>query len=261
MEDRTKRLLSTAIITRNEEERLPDCLRSLHFADDVVVVDSGSVDSTIQIASFFGARVFLQEWRGFSGQKQFAVDQCRHDWVLILDADERVPEETAMVIQREMARKAKMVSAFSFKRKSYLYGRWIKHCGWWPDRIVRLVNRNEGLFDGRTVHEKWLPHGKVKKLDACIEHMSFRNCSELVAKMESYSNLSAEELFRKGIRVNAMTPVFHGLWMFIKTYFMQLGILDGFEGILISTMNAGGSFLKYSKLREMRLACNKREEE
>jgi (heptosyl)LPS beta-1,4-glucosyltransferase len=249
--------LSVAIITKNEEERLPDCLRSIAFADDVVVVDCRSVDNTVQIASSLGARVFVERWRGFAGQKQFAVDQCRHDWVLILDSDERIPEETAKVIQREMARTARMVSAYSFKRKNYLHGRWIKRCGWWPDRIVRLVNKNEGRFSERAVHERWLPDGKVKGLDACIEHVSFRNCSELVAKMESYSNLSAEELFQKGTRVNVMTPVFHGLWMFVMTYFFQLGILEGFEGFLISTMNAGGSFLKYVKLREMRLSYNK----
>ncbi len=249
-EDHIKMPLSVAIIARNEEERLPDCLRSVRFADDVVVVDSGSVDNTVKIAKSFGARVFVREWMGFSGQKQFAVDQCRHDWVLILDSDERIPEGTAKVVQREIAGTDRMVSAYSFKRKNYLHGRWIKRCGWWPDRVVRLVNKNEGRFSGRAVHERWLPDGKVKGLDACIEHVSFRNCSELVAKMESYSNLSAEELFQKGTRVNAMTPVLHGLWMFVMTYFFQLGILERFEGFLISIMNAGGSFLKYVNLRE-----------
>jgi glycosyltransferase involved in cell wall biosynthesis len=259
-EDRTKMPLSVAIIARNEEERLPDCLRSVRFADDVVVVDSGSVDNTVQIAKSFGARVFVREWMGFSGQKQFAVDQCRHDWVLILDADERVPEETAILIQREVAAEAQVASAFSIKRKNLLYGRWIEHCGWWPDRIVRLVNKNDGRFDGRAVHEKWLSRGNVGKLDVFIEHRSFRNCSELVDKMENYSSLAAEELFKKGQRANATTPVFHGVWMFIKTYFLEMGLLDGFEGFLISCMNAGGSFLKYAKLREKGLAGNKRGE-
>ena len=247
----TKNLLSVAIITKNEEERLPDCLGSVAFADDVLVVDSESTDKTVEIAKSFGARVLIEPWRGYSGQKQFAVDQCYYNWVLILDADERVPAETAMVIKQEIARKDPGISACSLRRKNYLHGRWIKHCGWWPDRIVRLVNRKMGGFDGRFVHESWITNGKVKELDAFLEHTSFRNYSDLVAKMENYSNLASKELFEKGSMVNALTPVSHGLWMFIKTYFLEQGLLEGFDGLVIAIMNAEGSFMKYAKLKEM----------
>ncbi|MBW1799737.1 MAG: glycosyltransferase family 2 protein [Deltaproteobacteria bacterium] len=243
--------LSIAIITKNEEDRLPDCLKSVAFADDILVVDSGSEDRTVQVARSSGARVLSESWRGYSGQKQFAVDQCRHDWVLILDADERVPEETALEIREVMRHKEGTFDAFSFRRKNYLHGRWIRHCGWWPDRIVRLVNRRRGRFDGRPVHEKWVPEGNVMALDAVIEHISFRKFSDLVSKMETYSNLSALELSGGKPRVNAWTPLSHGIWMFLKTYFFELGLLDGFDGMVISVMNAGGSFLKYAKLREM----------
>ncbi|MBW1767533.1 MAG: glycosyltransferase family 2 protein [Deltaproteobacteria bacterium] len=246
----SQKMLSIAIITKNEETRLPDCLKSVSFSDEVLVVDSGSSDKTVEVAKSFGARVLIEEWRGFSGQKQFAVDQCRHDWVLILDADERIPEESAITIRQEMARNDPEISAYSFRRKNYLHGRWIKHCGWWPDRILRLVHRKKGGFNGRPVHETWIAAGKEKALDAFIEHISFRNYSELVAKMENYSNLASKELFEKNAQVNVITPILHGLWMFIKTYFLELGVLDRFDGLLISTMNAGGSFLKYAKLRE-----------
>jgi glycosyltransferase involved in cell wall biosynthesis len=247
-------MLSIAILTKNEEARLSDCLKSVSFSDEVLVVDSGSSDKTVEVAKSFGARVLIEEWRGFSGQKQFAVDQCRHDWVLILDADERIPEGSALTIRQEIAKNDPEISAYSFRRKNYLHGRWIKHCGWWPDRIVRLVHRKKGGFDGRPVHETWIADGKVKTLDAIIEHVSFRNYSELVAKMENYSNLTSKELFERNKQVNFLTPVFHGLWMFIKTYFLELGVIDGFDGLLISTMNAGGSFLKYAKLRERNMA-------
>jgi len=247
-------MLSIAIITKNEEARLSDCLKSVSFSDEVLVVDSGSSDKTVEVAKFFGARVLIEEWRGFSGQKQFAVDQCRHDWVLILDADERIPEGSALTIRQEIAKNDPKISAYSFRRKNYLHGRWIKHCGWWPDRIVRLVHRKKGGFDGRPVHETWIADGKVKTLDAIIEHVSFRNYSELVAKMENYSNLASKELFERNKQVNFLTPIFRGLWMFIKTYFLELGVIDGFDGLLISTMNAGGSFLKYAKLRERNMA-------
>jgi (heptosyl)LPS beta-1,4-glucosyltransferase len=256
-EAQEKTPLSVAIITKNEEERLPDCLKSVTFADEVLVVDSGSTDGTVALAKSLGAKVLIEEWRGYSGQKQFAVDQCLHDWVLILDADERIPQQTAQSITQALARNDSTISAYGFRRKNYLHGRWIKHCGWWPDRIVRLVNRRAGEFDGRPVHEKWVTQGTVKGLEAVIEHISFRNYSELLAKMENYSNLASKELFEKAVNVNALTPIFHGLWMFLRTYLLELGVLDGFDGFVISTTNAGGSFLKYAKAREMRVTNRK----
>ena len=245
-------MLSVAIITKDEAERLPDCLRSLAFSDEIVVVDCGSTDDTAEIAKSYGAQVLVEEWRGYAAQKQFAVDRCRHEWVLIIDADERVPEATATCIERELSLNDLDTAAYSFKRKNYLHGRWIRHCGWWPDRIVRLVRRTRGAFDGRPVHERWIAEGRVQDLDACIEHVSFRSYSDLVAKMETYSNLAAGELFQRDEAVNALTPVLHGAWMFLKTFLLELGFLEGFDGFTISIMNAGGSFFKYAKLREMK---------
>jgi glycosyltransferase involved in cell wall biosynthesis len=252
-ENASKIPLSVAIITKDEEERLPVCLKSVAFADQILVVDSGSRDKTVELARSFGATVLVEEWRGFSRQKQFAVDQCAHEWVLILDADERIPAATATAIAHELSNRDPMISAFSFRRKNYFHGRWIKYCGWWPDRIVRLVNRRNGGFDGRHVHESWLVKGKVKDLDAHIEHISFRNYSDLTAKMENYSNLAALEMFEKDIYASPFTPMLHGLWMFIRTFLLELGCLQGFDGFVISVMNAGGSFMKYAKLREMRV--------
>ncbi len=246
--------LSIAIITRDEETRLPDCLKSAAFADEVLVVDSGSMDRTVEVAESQGARVIIEPWKGYSGQKQFAVEQCCHDWVLILDADERIPPETAKEIGHVLTAVNSHFTAYSFRRKNYLHGKWIKHCGWWPDRIARLVNRNQGAFDGRYVHESWMTTGDVKALDAEIEHISFGSYSDLVAKMETYSNLAARELYEKNAAVGVITPISHAFWMFLKTYLLELGILDGFDGFIISTMNAGGSFLKYAKLREMQQA-------
>ncbi|MBW1721716.1 MAG: glycosyltransferase family 2 protein [Deltaproteobacteria bacterium] len=253
MDERNLRnLLSVAIITLNEEERLPGCLASLSFADEVLVVDSGSTDRTREIAQSFGARVFVEPWMGFSMQKQMAVDRCSHDWVLILDADERVPEATAKTIRRVISRPDQgEVAAFSLKRKNLLHDKWIRHCGWWPDPVVRLVDRRKGEFDGRAVHERWITRGRVEHLDVHIEHLSFRNYSELVAKMERYSNIAANELFERGRRVHAFTPLFHGSWMFLRTYLLERGFLDGFDGFVISLMNAGGSFFKYAKLHEL----------
>ncbi|PKN28924.1 MAG: LPS biosynthesis protein [Deltaproteobacteria bacterium HGW-Deltaproteobacteria-21] len=242
--------LSVAIVSKNEEERLPGCLDSVGFADEVVVVDSESSDHTVDVARNFGARVLIEKWRGYSGQKQYAVDCCRNPWVLILDADERIPLETAEIIMKALAGADPSISAFSFRRKNLLHGRWVKRCGWWPDRVLRLVDRRRGRFDGRPVHEQWVTDGKIDRLNGCIEHISFRNYSELVDKMERYSCLASEELFLRNVKASGFTPVSHGLWMFFRTYVLELGLLEGFDGLVISLMNAGGSFLKYAKLRE-----------
>lgn len=240
-----------AVITKDEEERLPACLKGVAFADEILVVDSGSTDRTLEAAEKGGARVLIEPWRGFSGQKQYAVDQCKNDWVLILDADERIPEETAEAIRRVLMDNDPSAAAYSFKRKNFLHGRWIRHCGWWPDPVVRLVDRTRGGFDGRPVHERWLTEGPVKTLDACIEHLSFRNYSELIEKMQAYSNLGSESLLSQKAHTSAFVSISHGLWMFMRTYFLERGFLDGFDGFVISIMNAGGSFLKYAKLREL----------
>ena len=214
-----KNFFSVAIITKNEEERIANCIKSVAFADEILVVDSMSTDSTVDIAKSLGARVIIEPWRGYSAQKQFAVDNCKYDWVLIIDADERVPSETADVIKNELKKNDKEIVAFQFKRKNYLHGRWIKHCGWYPNKIIRLVNRKKGKFDGEIVHEKWMVNGKIKMLESDILHNSFRNYSEMIAKMENYSSLAAKSLFKNERRSNVFSPIFHGMWMFIKTYF------------------------------------------
>lgn len=242
--------LSIAIVAKNEEERLPGCLDSVGFADEVVVVDSESSDHTVDVARDFGATVLVEKWRGYSAQKQYAVDCCRNAWVLILDADERIPVETAQIITGALAGATPSVTAFSFPRKNLLHGRWVKHCGWWPDRVLRLVDKRKGRFDGRPVHEQWITSGKIASLEGFIEHISFRNYSELVDKMERYSSLASEDLYSRGVKAGSLTAASHGVWMFFRTYFLELGMLEGFDGLVIAVTNAGGSFLKYAKLRE-----------
>jgi glycosyltransferase involved in cell wall biosynthesis len=244
-------MLSVAIITKNEEERLPDCLKSVHFADEIVVIDSESTDRTVEIAKSLGARVIIEPWKGYALQKQSAVDQCLFDWVLILDADERIPTATSEIILNTLGSQVEKIDAFGFRRKNFLHGKWIKHCGWYPEYIIRLVNRKRGSFIDRSVHERWITEGTVKRLDADIEHISFRNYSEMITKMQNYSTLAAKELFNNKKTSNSFSPFIHGTWMFFRTYILELGFLDGFDGLMISNMNAGGSFLKYAKLKEL----------
>ncbi|MDA8084292.1 MAG: glycosyltransferase family 2 protein [Nitrospiraceae bacterium] len=242
--------LSVAIITRNEEKMLTDCLESVMFADDIVVVDSGSTDRTVQIAEQFNCRVYSEEWKGFGPQKTSAVEKCRHDWVLILDADERIPEETREAIIKAIGGNAP-ADAYSLPRKAYFNGRWIKHCGWWPDEIVRLFRRGKGSVSARAVHEYVEVKGVTMRLSGPIIHYPMRNISAVIEKINTYSSLGAEELFRAGRNSSGLDAFLHGFGSFTKSYFLKLGVLDGKEGFFISLTGAVTTFYKYAKLQEL----------
>lgn len=240
--------LSVAIITKNEEKNLPDCLKSVSFADDIVVVDSGSTDRTVEIAKEFGCRVFVEGWKGYGLQKNSAVEKCRHTWVLLLDADEIVPDEAKESIIGVLEKPS--ADAYSLKRKNYFHGRWIKHSGNWPDRNIRLVNKTKGSFRS-VIHEKWVTDGRLQDLDAFILHYSFSSYSDLIKTLNKYSTITAGELFSSGKRANPLSPLYHGIGMFLKIYLLERGFFGGMDGLVISLTKAGGSFFKYAKLLEL----------
>ena len=240
--------LSVAVITKNEEKRLPDCLRSVSFADDIVVVDSGSSDRTVEIAKEFGCMVYIEDWKGYGPQKNSALKKCGNDWVLLLDADERVPAETAALITDIL--KAPSADAYTFKRKHYLHGHWLKHSGYWPDRQIRLVNRKMGFFQA-AIHEKWTTEGRIEDLNAHIDHYAFSGYHDMLNTLNEYSTVIAKELYQSGRRANALSPLLHGIGMFFKIYFIERGFLDGMDGFVTALTKAGGSFFKYAKLLEL----------
>ena len=241
--------LSVAVITKNEEERLPDCLKSISFADDIIVVDDGSIDRTVEIAREFGCRVFIEDWKGYGLQKNSAVEKCKHEWVLVIDADERIPEETARKI-KQIISDPKSADAYSFPRRNYFHGRWIRYCGWWPDRIIRLMRKNKGCFQAIT-HAGWKTNGILEKVNVPIDHYSFTGYSDMLETLNDYSTFHAIELFTSGIRANPLSPIYHGIGMFFKIYVLERGFLDGFDGLVIALTKAGGSFFKYAKLLEL----------
>jgi glycosyltransferase involved in cell wall biosynthesis len=244
--------VSIAIIAKDEADRIGACLGTLSFADEIiVVVDDRSADDTLAIARSRGCRVFSRRWSGFAAQKQAAVDLAQNDWVLILDADEHVPEKTARAIVDLLCDPDPDVAAYSILRKNFFHGRWIRRCGWWPDRVVRLVNKTKGRFSDHCVHEHWMVDGPVTHLRATIDHHSFRNYSDLISKLQNYSTLAAQQLKKEGRRARWWTPPVHGLWTFIRTYLLTLGFMEGLDGLVISLLNAGGSFFKYAKLIEL----------
>lgn len=240
--------LSVAVIAKDEEKNLPGCLDGVSFADDIVLVDSGSKDRTVRIAEDFGCRVFVEEWKGYGPQKNSALAKCRHPWVLILDADERLPQATRDEIVQKLGRPD--ADAFSVKRKNFLHGKWLKHSGYWPDRQVRLVNRHKGSFQ-KAIHEKWVTSGPVRDLGGHIEHYAFDGYSDMLKTLNDYSTIIALDLYSSGKKANILSPLWHGAGMFLKIYLLKRGFLDGMDGLVTALLKAGGSFFKYAKLLEL----------
>ena len=243
--------LSVAIITMNEEENLRSCLQSIAFARQIVMVDSGSTDATLQIAAEFGCEIYNESWLGFGPQKQLAIDKCREPWILVIDADERIPRETAEVIKAVITNSSIKESGFSFPRKNYFQGRWIKHAGWWPDRIIRLFRKESGRMTEAAVHEAVEIDGLVGVLDVPIEHFTESRLSNILIKIDKYSTLGAEEAFKEGKRSSTGSAFLRAFFTFFQGYFLRGGFLDGMPGLTLAVTDSVNKFFKYAKLSEL----------
>jgi glycosyltransferase involved in cell wall biosynthesis len=252
--------LSVAIITKNEAANLPGCLESVRFAEQVVVVDSGSADGTLDIARRFGRDVFVEPWRGFGSQKQYAIDKCSHPWVLLLDADERVPPATESVIREIVASAPGAIAGYSFPRKNYFQGRWIRHL-WGGDRVVRLFQKNCGRMTASRVHEAVEVDGPVKALQVPLEHHTESSLSKLLIKIDLYSTLGAQDAFEQGRKASVWLAAFLALFVFTQSYFLKLGFLDGRQGLVLSVIDSVNKFFKYAKLSELNRQKDGSEEE
>jgi glycosyltransferase involved in cell wall biosynthesis len=244
--------LSLAIICLNEAANIERCIRSVPFADEVVVVDSGSRDGTPEIARGLGARVFHEEWRGYREQKKFATDRCAHDWVLSLDADEALSVEAQAEVKALLESPGlETADGFEFPRLSFNLGRWIRHGGWYPDRQLRLYHRHRAEWrGGGHVHER-IAAERVARLKHPILHWPFPTHAEQVATNNRYSGLGAKELFDRGARFSLPKLFFKPVSKFIETYFLKRGFLDGLPGFIISVGAAYSVFLKFVKLWEL----------
>lgn len=247
----TKIPLSVAIITKNEEKNIRACLESVVFADQIVVVDSGSTDATLTIAAEFDCDIYREGWRGFGRQKQMAIDRCQKPWVLVLDADERIPSETAQLIKEIVLSSDSKTAGFAFPRKNYFQGRWIKHAGWWPDRVLRLFRRDAGRMTDAAVHEAVEVRGAVKNLDAVIEHYTESGLDKILQKIDRYSTLGAQEAFASGRKATPYAAFFRAALTFLQDYFFRLGILDGRQGLTLAVTDSINKFFKYTKLSEL----------
>lgn len=243
--------LSVAIITKNEEANIRACLESVAFAGQIVVVDSGSTDATLAIAAEFGCDIYREGWLGFGRQKQIAIDRCVKPWVLLLDADERIPPETAELIKDIVISSDVKTAGFAFPRKNYFQGRWIRHAGWWPDRVLRLFRRDAGRMTGAAVHEAVEVRGAMKNLDAVIEHYTESGLDKILQKIDRYSTLGAQEAFAAGKRSSPASAFFRAALTFLQDYFLRLGILDGRQGLTLAVTDSVNKFFKYAKLIEL----------
>lgn len=249
--------LSVAIITQNEEYRLPDCLGSVAFAAEIVVVDSGSTDRTVEIAKGFGALVYHEPWQGFGRQKQSAIDHCSQPWILVLDADERVTVELEEEIKSAIASSPPFFS-YSMPRQNFFCGRWLRHAGWWPDRVVRLFRKGSARMSDRLVHEALVVDGQVAELCGPLQHHSNRDLSQTLEKINLYSAAGAEELHKRGVSASLFAAVTHMAWAFVKGYIFRLGMLDGGPGLVQAMTDGVNTLFKYLKLWEMGQAPTQR---
>jgi len=241
--------LSVVLITQNAAAQLPDCLASVAFADEVVVVDSGSTDGTAEVAARYGARVVAKEWLGYGRQKQFAVEQAAHEWVLCLDADERVSPELAASLVRAL--EAPVAPVYRMARCNRFLGRWLRHGEGYPDWSPRLFDRRHARWSDDAVHEKVLYAVSPGTLAGDLLHESAENLGRYLDKQNRYSTLAAQELHQRGRRAGLAELAFSPLVRFVKFYFLRLGCLDGLPGLVHITIGCMNSFTKYAKLIEL----------
>ncbi|MEK6692593.1 MAG: glycosyltransferase family 2 protein [Nitrospirota bacterium] len=243
--------LSVAIITHNEEKDIRDCLESVKWADEIVVVDSFSNDKTVEICREYSDKVYQREWSGFSNQKNNAIDLTNNPWVLVVDADERVSEGLKKEI-KEILNKDPEFNGYFIPRKSYFLRKWIRYSGWYPDYSVRLFRKDKGRFEQREVHESVKIDGKTGKLKNPLEHYTYSSLSEYIKRMDTYSTLAAREMVNDGKRTGIVSIISRSLFTFFRMYVLQQGFREGMHGLLLAIFYSYYTFVKYAKLWEMK---------
>jgi glycosyltransferase involved in cell wall biosynthesis len=245
--------LSVAIIAKDEEDRIRRLLDSVSFADEIVVVDSGSADSTLEICQSVGAKVFHQNWLGYAGQKQVALELAEGDWILSLDADEVISDSLRVEILEAIKTSDPEINGFSFPRVSWYLNRWIRHGGWFPDRKVRLVRSGTSRWVGDSLHEKLEVDGSVVQLANPIYHYVYRNVFDQIRTVNSFSSTFASKKRTAFPRLYLAFGFFHAFGKFLECAIWKLGFLDGAAGLIIAANSAFYVFLKHAKVWEVSL--------
>ncbi|MGH8199254.1 MAG: glycosyltransferase family 2 protein [Steroidobacteraceae bacterium] len=240
--------LSACIITYNEADRIEACVRSVSFCDEVIVVDSHSTDATRELAATLGARIIERDWPGYRSQKEFAVDAASNDWVLCLDADERVTDALRQEIERLRAGGFGGYAGWSVPRISEYFGRFLRHGNAYPDRLIRLFDRRRGGWIGREIHENTQVEGPVARLQGHLEHYPYRTLAEHHNKMQRYAELMGRALHASGKRCGFGKVLFNPQWRFFRGYVLRLGFLDGWRGLVFALVESSYVRRKYLDL-------------
>lgn len=242
--------LSAIVVCFNEEEHIRDCLESVRWADEIIVVDSHSTDRTLEIAREYTDRIFVRNWPGYREQKQFALDQARYGWVLNLDADERVSRELREEIQRELAAEDPAVAGYYIPRLVYYLGRWWLHGGWYPDYRLRLFRRDRARWGGINPHEKVIVEGKTMRLTGNLLHFTYGNVAEHLETVNRLTDISSEEIVKNRGRVRPVDVALRPFWRFFRSLVIDRGALEGWPGFFVAVTAAFYVFLKYAKAVE-----------
>lgn len=241
--------ISAIIITCNEENNILDCLESVKWCDEIIVVDSGSKDKTVEIAEKFTGKIFIKKWEGFAEQKSFALEQASNEWVVSIDADERVSDKLKNEIEKLLEAESRF-DGYKIPRENYFLNKAIKTCGWYPDYQLRLFRKSKTKLTGRKVHEGFIVEGKVGKLNNVLFHYTHQRISETISKINNYSTLEAEEKFDKK-RAKPSQILTHPIAAFLNHFISRKGYRDGVHGLMISLIHAMTNMLTYMKLWEM----------
>ncbi|MCA3218451.1 MAG: glycosyltransferase family 2 protein [Burkholderiales bacterium] len=237
--------LSAIVITKDEQRVIERCLRSLAFCDEILVIDSGSTDRTVELARACGATVQLHvDWQGFAVQRNRGLALARGEWTLMVDADEWVPD--LLREQVLLAAQDRHHAAYRMPRLSSYCGQFMRHGGWWPDHVTRLMRTAKARYEG-AVHERALIDGSVGTLTQPLMHESFRDVEQVLGKVNTYSTWGAQTLYDHGAAPGLVTAVAHGLWSFMRTYVVKAGFLEGRRGFMLAVSNAEGAYYKYVK--------------
>jgi glycosyltransferase involved in cell wall biosynthesis len=237
--------LSAIVITRNEAANIGPCLDSLAFCDERIVVDSASDDGTAELARAKDAQVTQHAWHGFGAQKNFALSMAQGEWVLSIDADERVSPGLAAQIALAVARND--ADGYEMPRSSSFCGRVMRHSGWSPDYVLRLFRRDKARFSDDLVHERVVCAGRIARLSEPLIHHPVRRLEDAVSRMDRYSTAGAQMLLASGRRVFFISGIVRGIWAFLRAYVLRAGFLDGAEGFLLAVANAEGTYYRYMK--------------
>lgn len=242
--------LSVTVITFDEEKNIKDCLVSVKWADEIVVVDSGSNDKTVEICRDFTDKIFFNQWIGMKEQKQYAVNKASNSWIFSIDADERLTDAIRGFILQEL--KNPSYDGYRFPRQNYFLGKWMKHGGWYPDMVLRFFNRDKGYFGGINPHDRVIIEGgRIKTVPLPIIHNTYNSISQYLIKQNLYSSVSAAEKVKAGEKVMPFLIPVRTAWKFVETYFIKVGLMDGFHGFVAAMGATYSTFLKYVKIWEL----------